>query len=411
MELIERRLREYGRFAAGLWLGSRRLAPRQSADSCSDLRIIDFDDCGFGWFLYDFATAVSFIEHEAVVPALARAWIAGYRRSHSLSAQDASMIPTFVVLRRVLLTAWLASHAEVPFAARLRCGVHGGDGTSGARTDPRAFFEFDFHVRSIANVHLSHRRSAIVTGASKGIGRGIALRFGMAGCKVLVAARGIKDAAAVAAEIVAAGGIAHAVAADVSRQADMQAMARAAVETFGGIDILCANAGIFPASPLSSMTEADFDAVMGTNLKGTFLAVSACLPAMKQRRGGRIVLTSSITGPVTGYTGWSHYGASKAGQLGFMRTAALELAPYGITVNAVLPGNIATEGLAGMGPDYIRSMESAIPMRRLGSVADIANAALFFAADEAAYITGQSLIVDGGQVLPESPAAFASEMP
>jgi 3-oxoacyl-[acyl-carrier protein] reductase len=127
---------------------------------------------------------------------------------------------------------------------------------------------------------------------------------------------------------------------------------------------------------------------------------------MKAKRGGRIILTSSITGPVTGFPGWSHYGASKAGQLGFMRTAAIELAPYGITVNAVLPGNIATEGLAGLGADYIRQMEASVPMRRLGSVADVANAALFFASDEAAYITGQGMVIDGGQILPESLAAL-----
>jgi 3-oxoacyl-[acyl-carrier protein] reductase len=192
----------------------------------------------------------------------------------------------------------------------------------------------------------------------------------------------------------------------VTRSADMRAMADAAIEKFGSIDILCANAGVFPSSPLASMTEAEFDLVLGTNLKGSFLAVSACLPAMRDKRNGRIILTSSITGPVTGFTGWAHYGASKAGQLGFMRTAALELAPYGITVNAVLPGNIATEGLADMGSDYIRSMEASIPLRRLGSVADIANAALFFASDEAAYITGQSLVIDGGQILPESLAAM-----
>jgi 3-oxoacyl-[acyl-carrier protein] reductase len=128
---------------------------------------------------------------------------------------------------------------------------------------------------------------------------------------------------------------------------------------------------------------------------------------MKDKKSGRIILTSSITGPVTGYTGWAHYGASKAGQLGFMRTAAIELAPHGITVNAVLPGNIATEGLADLGEEYIRSMEASVPMRRLGSVTDIANAALFFASDEAAYITGQSLVIDGGQILPESLAAMA----
>ena len=249
-------------------------------------------------------------------------------------------------------------------------------------------------------------RSVIVTGASKGIGRGIALRFGAAGCKVLVVSRKSSEAEAVVGEIVGAGGSGLSFAADVTRQDDMQAMAAIALRSFGAIDILCANAGIFPAAKLGAMTEADFDAVIATNLKGSFLAVSACLPAMRAKKRGRIVLTSSITGPVTGFPGWSHYGASKAGQLGFMRTAAIELAGDGITVNAVLPGNIATEGLSGLGPEYLRSMEASIPMRRLGSITDIANAALFFASDEAAYITGQSLVVDGGQTLPESLAAL-----
>ena len=250
-------------------------------------------------------------------------------------------------------------------------------------------------------------RVVIVTGASRGIGRGIALRFGVAGCRVLVVSRRGEDAARVAQEIVAAGGTASAIAADVTRQQDMQRMAQIALDTLGAIDVLCANAGIFPASPLSSMTEGDFDAVMNTNLKGTFLAVAACLPGLKRSAGGRIVITSSITGPVTGSAGWSHYGASKAGQLGFMRTAALELAPCGITVNAVLPGNIVTEGLSQLGEDYERTMMAAVPLRRLGTVEDIANAALFFASDEAGYITGQTLIVDGGQVLPESLGAMA----
>jgi 3-oxoacyl-[acyl-carrier protein] reductase len=187
----------------------------------------------------------------------------------------------------------------------------------------------------------------------------------------------------------------------------MQAMAQAALDAFGAIDVLCANAGIFPSARLGDMTGAEFDRVLHTNLKGTFQAVCACLPAMKRRRSGRIVITSSITGPITGYAGWAHYGASKAGQLGFMRTAAIELAPYGITVNAVLPGNIATEGLAGLGEEYTRAMSASVPMGRLGSVLDIANAALFFATDEAAYITGQSLVIDGGQILPESLGALA----
>lgn len=187
---------------------------------------------------------------------------------------------------------------------------------------------------------------------------------------------------------------------------DMQAMASVALERYGSIDVLCANAGIFPAAKLGAMTVEDFDHVIGTNLKGTFLSVSAVLPAMKAAKKGRIVITSSITGPITGFPGWTHYGASKAGQMGFMRTAAIELAPWNITVNAVMPGNILTEGMEGMGEAYIASTAASVPMKKLGSVFDIANAALFFASEEAGYITGQGMVIDGGQVLPESPMAL-----
>ncbi|GLK83997.1 3-oxoacyl-ACP reductase FabG [Ancylobacter defluvii] len=246
-------------------------------------------------------------------------------------------------------------------------------------------------------------KTVIVTGASKGIGRGLALRFGQAGLNVLVVSRHLAEAEKVAAEI---GANASGFAADITRVADCDAMAATAVERYGSIDVLCANAGIFPAAKLGEMTEADFDHVIGTNLKGTFLSVSAVLPQMKAQKQGRIVLTSSITGPITGFPGWSHYGASKAGQLGFMRTAAIELAPWNITVNAVMPGNIHTEGMDGMGEAYIASTAACVPMKKLGSVFDIANAALFFASEEAGYITGQGLSIDGGQVLPESPMAL-----
>lgn len=251
-------------------------------------------------------------------------------------------------------------------------------------------------------------KTAVVTGASKGIGRGIAHRLGEAGLNVLVVSRTLADAGKVAAEI---GASASAFAADIAKPDDCAAMADAATERYGGIDILCANAGIFPSAPLGTMTLADFEHVIATNLTGTFLSVSAVLPAMKVRRAGRIVITSSITGPITGFTGWSHYGASKAGQLGFMRSAALELAPWNITINAVMPGNILTEGLDGLGPDYIASMEASIPMKRLGTVYDIANAVLFFASEEAGYVTGQTMVIDGGQVLPETLAAMQTSTP
>jgi 3-oxoacyl-[acyl-carrier protein] reductase len=183
-------------------------------------------------------------------------------------------------------------------------------------------------------------------------------------------------------------------------------MAQAAADRMGGIDVLCANAGIFPEARLADMTEADIDEVIGTNLKGSILSVQACLPALTASGRGRVILTSSITGPITGFPGWSHYGASKAGQLGFMRTAAIELAASGVTVNAVMPGNIITEGLEDLGEDYMAQMTASVPLRRLGTVDDIGYTALFLASDEAGYITGQAIVVDGGQVLPESLAAL-----
>ncbi len=245
-------------------------------------------------------------------------------------------------------------------------------------------------------------RSVIVTGGSKGIGKGIARVFAAQGAKVMIAARGEADAEKATDQINAAGGTAAYHLTDVCDWNEVQALIAATEKAYGGIDILCSNAGIFPQAKISDMSPDDWDHVLDTNLKSTFLTVKAVMPAMAKQKKGRIVITSSITGPVTGFTGWTHYGASKAGQLGFLKTAAIELSKQGITINAVMPGNIITEGLEGLGQDYLDTMAASIPLKRLGKVEDIANAALFFASDEAAYITGQTIVVDGGQILPES---------
>lgn|SRR3990167_1395580 len=246
-------------------------------------------------------------------------------------------------------------------------------------------------------------RSVIVTGGSRGIGKGIARVFANAGCKVLVLSRNGADAEAVAKEI---GDNASGLAADVSNFDDMVKAVNTAVERHGGLDIVCANAGILPQARIESMTDKEWDEMININLKGSFYAVKAAIPELKKSNQGRIIFTSSITGPTTGYPGWAHYAATKAGQLGFMRTACLELAPHGITVNAVLPGNILTEGLISQGESYIKSMTTAIPLKKLGTVEDIGNAALFLASKEAGFITGQTIVVDGGQTIPECPDAI-----
>ncbi|HUA30386.1 MAG TPA: 3-oxoacyl-ACP reductase FabG [Streptosporangiaceae bacterium] len=245
-------------------------------------------------------------------------------------------------------------------------------------------------------------RSVLVTGGTKGIGKGIAAGFAAEGANVVIVGRDADAGARAAAELAAAGRPVSFVRGDVSDPASCTAAVAATEERHGGLDIVCCNAGIFPAARLSEMTPGQLEEVLAVNLKGTFFVVQAAIPALERSGRGRVIVTSSITGPITGYSGWTHYGASKAGQLGFMRSAALELARAGITINAIMPGNIITEGLADMGPDYLRSMEASIPLGRLGSIEDIASAALFLATEEAGYITGQTLVIDGGQTVPES---------
>ncbi|AHF93327.1 dehydrogenase of unknown specificity [Opitutaceae bacterium TAV1] len=256
-------------------------------------------------------------------------------------------------------------------------------------------------------------KSVIVTGASKGIGKGIARVFVQKGARVLLAARSADEGEATAAGLRAlippgSGGSATFFRTDVTRRDQIEALVAEAVRLHGGLDILCANAGAFPAAKLSELTDAAWDDLFATNVRSLFTCVQLAVPHLKKSAAPRIVITSSITGPITGFPGWSHYGATKAAQLGFLRTAAIELARDRITVNAVLPGNIFTEGLAGLGEDYINATAACIPLGKLGTVDDIGHAAAFLASPEAGFITGHALVVDGGQILPESPAALTA---
>ena len=239
----------------------------------------------------------------------------------------------------------------------------------------------------------------LITGGSQGIGLGIAEGFVRAGAAVAISGRRTAVLSAAAERL----GQVHTVVGDVADVQSCAQMAAEAAERLGGLDVLCANAGIYPERTLAELDAADIAGIMATNVAGTIFSVQSCRAALTESGRGRVVVTSSITGPVTGYPGLSHYGASKAAQLGFVRSAALELAADDITINAVLPGSIATEGLDGLGEDAITRMKACIPQRRLGSPADIAAAAMFFASEEAGFITGQTLVVDGGQTLPELP--------
>lgn len=242
----------------------------------------------------------------------------------------------------------------------------------------------------------------IVTGASRGIGRGIADLFATEGAKVVLVGRDESQLQKVECSICSQGREASYLIGDVSNPQDMERMISETLNHYGKVDVLCHNAGIYPHARLEEMTLKDWQTVINTNLTGTFLAVKACLPTMKAQKHGKIVVTSSISGPQTALPGYCHYTASKGGISGFVKTVAVELAKYNITINAVEPGNIMTEGLDATGPEHINNMLRAIPLGRLGTPEDVAFAILFLASSEASFITGQSLIIDGGQTLPES---------
>jgi 3-oxoacyl-[acyl-carrier protein] reductase len=253
---------------------------------------------------------------------------------------------------------------------------------------------------------LSHR-VAIVTGAQRGIGLGIATELARGGAHVVIA--GIMDAEGekATAALMRQGLKASYCHVDTANEAEVSAAVRDVTAAHGRIDILVPNAAVYPNTAIASIAVAEWDSVMAVNLRGPFLFAKACLPHFQKQGQGRVIFVSSITGPRVSSPGYAHYATTKAGILGFMRTAALEWAPWSITLNAVEPGNILTEGVREHQPQsFIDAQEAAVPLRRLGSVEDVAHAVRFLASDESSYITGQSIVIDGGQTLPEMATAI-----
>jgi len=242
-----------------------------------------------------------------------------------------------------------------------------------------------------------NNRTALGIGAARGIGAGIVERFIEEGAHVVIADTGAAIGQATAQRLGA-----RFIETNIALKTDAERAVAETVDHFGGLDILVQNAGIYPWTLIENIEPEEWDSVMAVNLRGTYLAARAALPVMREKKYGRMVFTSSITGPRVTSPGHGHYSASKAGINGFIKAAALEFAGYGITVNGVEPGNILTEAIVEhRSQAFIRNMEEAVPLGRLGSPRDIANAVLFLASDEASYITGTTIIVDGGQTLPE----------
>jgi 2-dehydro-3-deoxy-D-gluconate 5-dehydrogenase len=254
-------------------------------------------------------------------------------------------------------------------------------------------------------------KTAIVTGGSAGIGYGISYRLAEAGMSVVIANRNKAEGAKAANEIRKNGWKATAIAVDVSVEESVKDLVEQTVETYGEVDVLVNNAGVYPLIPLREMSLADFDEVIAVNLKGTFLCTKYVSERMvKRERGGRIVNITSIDALHPSSVGLAHYDASKHGVWGFTKNIALELAPYKIWVNAVAPGGIMTPGVQklqqstptpeGMGvEEVLKGLTQRIPMQRLGIPDDIGKVVVFLASDMASYMTGSQIVVDGGLLL------------
>jgi 3-oxoacyl-[acyl-carrier protein] reductase len=244
---------------------------------------------------------------------------------------------------------------------------------------------------------------AVITGSGQGIGAAIARRFAREGAQLIVNARTAAKINSVVEGITTDGGIAHGVPADIGTTDGAEHLIASSLQQFEHIDILVHNAGIFPYNPLEEMDEDSWNKVINLNLTSAYRLTRACIPAMKARGGGRILFTSSVQGNHVAMPGCAHYAASKAGLTGLIKSAALELAPYKITVNGVEPGLVMTSGVKQALSERRRErMAQYVPLKRWGDPMEIAHAMLYLASAEAAYVTGQTLVVDGGALLPQN---------
>ena len=236
---------------------------------------------------------------------------------------------------------------------------------------------------------------ALVTGASRGIGKSIAVAIGKAGAQVACIARDTTKLAETVEAIRSAGGTAEAFACDVTKGESVDQVVDAVVEKWGKLDIVVNNAGITRDTLIPRMSDEQWDEVINTNLRGVFLFTRAATKVMMSARYGRIINISSVSG-LMGNPGQSNYSASKAGVIGMTRTVAKELAGRKVTVNCVAPGFIETEMTAAMGPMVLEEVKKRVPAKRMGQADEIADAVLYLASGSAGYITGQVLTVDGG---------------
>ncbi len=251
---------------------------------------------------------------------------------------------------------------------------------------------------------------AIVTGAGQGIGAAIAQVFARAGARVMIATRTPSHGEDTLKAILDSGGCAELMAIDIGSPEAVDSIVEKTAALWGGIDIMVHNAASFLGGPVEAYSEDDLETVLSVNLKSCFRFSKACVPHLRRRGGGRLLFTSSVTGPRVAMPNTAYYAASKGGMNAFIRTAALELAGDGITVNGIEPGYIRTKAMELLADEEgLAAMARYIPTGGMGVPEDIAYCMLYLASDQAGYITGQTICIDGGSTLPESPV-FLEEL-
>jgi len=245
-------------------------------------------------------------------------------------------------------------------------------------------------------------KTVLVTGGAQGIGRAIVEAFAARGARVMIADLRLAQARTLAEDLTARACQVEAIDIDLADATAVFELVQGLERDWGRLDILIHNAGYFPLTPFAEITPSILDRTLAVNLSALFWLTQAALPMFQRQGNGCVLVTSSVTGPRVAYPGLSHYAASKAGVNGFIRNAALELASYQVRVNGVEPGMIATPAMDNLGDGQVNGdIASRVPLGRLGKAEDIAGAMLFLASDLAAYITGQTIVVDGGSTLPE----------
>lgn len=240
---------------------------------------------------------------------------------------------------------------------------------------------------------------AFITGGASWIGKAVTKLFIEEGAKIFIVGRGEEKLRKTAKEVYEVGGTLSYFPADVSDEKAIQSAMAQALDQYGKIDILVQNAGIYPCTLLDKMSLEEWKQVIDINLTGSFIVLKAVAEVLKKQATGRVIFISSIAGEEIGYTGFAHYTASKAGMNGLMRTAALELAKYNITVNSIDPGNIINEEVFPVTPAEMEEMLQSIPLGRTGKPLDVAHLALFLASEESSFITGQNFVIDGGETI------------